>query len=100
MIRYGKTECTSIGLMTETSSTTRGELRQVPLTLAYCLTIHKCQGITIPVSYPSLNDIFGFGMPYTLLTRTLFSDNMLFIGVPPKDILEKLLQRDSQGEIA
>ena len=39
-------------------------------------------------------------MPYTLLTRTAFSDNMLFIGVPPKDILEKLLQRDSQGENA
>ena len=86
--------------MTETSSQNRTELRQVPLTLAYGLTIHKCQGITIPVSYPSLNDIFGFGMPYTLLTRTPFSDNMLFIGVPPKDIFEKLLQRDSQGAIA
>ena len=83
--------------MTETSSQTRTELRQVPLTLACGLTIHKCQGITIPGSFPSLNGIFGFGMPYMLLTRTPFSDNMLFISVPPKDILEILLQCDSKG---
>ena len=97
LIRYGKEECASIGPITETSGPTRNELRQIPMTLSYGLTIHKCQGITLPVSYPSLSGIFGFGMPYTLLTRTPFSDCMLFVGVPPKDVLDLLLQRDNQG---
>ena len=50
----------------------------------------------MPVSFPSLSQIFGFGMPYTLLTRTPFSDCMLFIGVPPKDIFEHILSYDPQ----
>ena len=50
----------------------------------------------MPVSFPSLSQIFGFGMPYTLLTRTPFSDCMLFIGVPPKDIFEDILSYDPQ----
>lgn len=70
---------------------------QTQLALAYALTIHKSQGITVPVSYPSLSGIFGFGQPYTLLTRTPFRHNMLFVGVPPKDVLDQILQPDRNG---
>ena len=95
-MRYGKKHCASIGAMTESNAANRSQWRNIPLTLSYALTIHKCQGMTMPVSFPSLSQIFGFGMPYTLLTRTPFSDCMLFIGVPPKDIFEHILSYDPQ----
>ena len=69
------------------------EWSQVQLVLAYALTIHKSQGVTLPVSYPALQGTFGFGMLYTLLTRTFFSINMLFVGAPPKDIYEAVVAR-------
>ena len=96
-MRYGRTEFTSIGAMTEKSNS-GAELRQVPVKLSYALTIHKCQGITVPISYASLTGIFGFGMPYTLLTRTPYFINMLFIGVPPKDVLNAMLSQDKYGQ--
>ena len=34
--------------------------------------------------------VFGFGLPYTACTRTPFSRNMLFVGVPPRDIFLQL----------
>ena len=97
IVRYLREDCISVGVSTDHSIDPRSgyaeEWAQVQLVLAYALTIHKSQGVTMPVSYPALQGTFGFGMPYTLLTRTLFSSNMLFVGVPPKDIYEAILTR-------
>ena len=40
----------------------------------------------MPKIYPSLQGIFGFGMPYTLMTRTRLAEDMIFVGAPPSDI--------------
>eukprot|EP00973_Karenia_brevis_P054561 7581749-Karenia_brevis.AAC.1 len=58
---------------------------QAHLTLAYAMTVHTSQGLTMPRIYPSLIGIFGFGMPYSLMTRARFADDMVFVGVPPSD---------------
>ena len=45
------------------------------------------------VTYLAMLGIFGYGMPYTMMTRTPFRRNMLFIGVPPKDVYDRLVQK-------
>ena len=44
----------------------------------------------MPKIYPSLQGIFGFGMPYTLMTRTRLAKDMTFVGVPPSDVYHLL----------
>eukprot|EP00973_Karenia_brevis_P013515 1834893-Karenia_brevis.AAC.1 len=44
----------------------------------------------MPKIYPSLIGIFGFGIPYSLMTRTWFEEDMVFVGVPPSDVYHLL----------
>ena len=74
--------------------------KQVQLIPAYALTVHKGQGLTLSMTFLGLDDIFGFGLAYTMYTRSRFAENMCNVGVPPKDILEALLRRDSNGQDA
>ena len=92
-VRYNALDCTSVPVQTDKSSQSYQEWRQVQATLSYALTIHKCQGLTMPVTYPALVNVFGFGMAYTIATRTPYAWNMLFIGVPPQDVLSKILHK-------
>ena len=52
----------------------------------------------MPRIYPSLQGIFGFGMPYTLMTRTRLAEDMIFVGVPPSDIYPMLKATAGQDE--
>ena len=52
------------------------------------------------MTYPALAMVFGFGLPYTLFTRTPWRHNMWFVGVPPRDIYHYLLQGDASGNCA
>ena len=72
---------------------------QTQLALAYAMTVHKSQGLTMPKIYPSLQGIFGFGMPYTLMTRTRLAEDMIFVGVPPSDIYPLLKETSCQDEM-
>ena len=74
--------------------------KQVQLIPAYALTAHKGQGLTLSMTFLGLDDIFGFGLAYTMYTRSRFAENMYNVGVPPRDILEALLRRDSDGQNA
>lgn len=64
------------------------------------LTAHKGQGLTLSMTFLGLDDIFGFGLAYTMYTRSRYAENMCNVGVPPNDILEALLRRDSNGQDA
>lgn len=60
-------------------------VENIPLKLAYCITIHKSQGSTISCIILSLgkNDIFTFGQAYTALSRVrnLKSLQIIDIGI-------------------
>ena len=88
----------SIGVGTETGGVYGEQFMQTQLALAYAMTVHKSQGLTMPRIYPSLQGIFGFGMPYTLMTRTRLAEDMIFVGVPPSDIYPMLKATAGQDE--
>ena len=75
----------------------RNSLLQFPAGPAYALTGHKAQGLTMFMTYISFLRFWGYGLPYTLATRTPFVHNIHFVGVPPRDIYESLLERGADG---
>eukprot|EP00973_Karenia_brevis_P005705 778364-Karenia_brevis.AAC.1 len=52
----------------------------------------------MPRIYPSLIGIFGVGMPYTLMTRARLAEEMLLVGVPPKDVYYLLKEASAMNE--
>ena len=72
--------------------------KQCQMTLAYALTGHKAQGLNMKVTYIGFDGIFGFGLPYTLMTRTPFVDNIYYVGVPPRDVYTALVQKGPDGK--
>ena len=85
-MRYHAKDICTVGVGTEISGDSGIHFMQTQLALAYAMTVHKSQGLTMPRIYPSLIGIFGFGMPYTLMTRTRLEEDMIFVGAPPSDV--------------
>ena len=54
-------------------------IRQLPLRLAYAITIHKSQGMTIEKATIDLNDIFEYGQAYVALSRVRSTQNLTII---------------------
>ena len=53
--------------------------RQVPLNLAWSLTIHKCQGMSLDCAIVDLNNIFTAGQAYTAISRVRSLDGLQII---------------------
>ena len=47
-------------------------------------------------TYSRLNNIFGFGLPYILFTRTPYALNQFLVGVHPTDVLNRILQKTAR----
>ncbi|CAI9089088.1 OLC1v1023596C1 [Oldenlandia corymbosa var. corymbosa] len=60
--------------------------RQIPLMLAWALSIHKCQGMTIDRLHTDLSRAFGNGMVYVALSRVRTLDGLHLSGLNPKKI--------------
>ncbi|TKY46808.1 ATP-dependent DNA helicase PIF1 [Spatholobus suberectus] len=54
--------------------------KQIPLILAWALSIHKCQGMTLDKAKINLSQAFGCGMVYTALSRVKCLDDLHLSG--------------------
>jgi len=60
--------------------------RQVPLILAWAVTVHKCQGMTLERLETDLSRAFDFGMVYVALSRVKNLDGLWLKGFKPSKI--------------
>ncbi|KAJ1441399.1 P-loop containing nucleoside triphosphate hydrolase [Sesbania bispinosa] len=60
--------------------------KQIPLILAWALSIHKCQGMTLDKAYINLSGAFGCGMVYTALSRVRSLEGLHLSGFKPSKI--------------
>lgn len=58
----------------------------LPLTLAYAITIHKAQGMTIPRLIVDLSRVFANGQAYVALSRAVSIDGLRVVGFNRKTI--------------
>ncbi|KAA8525028.1 hypothetical protein F0562_011334 [Nyssa sinensis] len=62
------------------------ERKQIPLILAWALSIHKCQGMTLDSLQTDLSRAFGCGMVYVALSRVRSLDGLHLSGFDPSKI--------------
>jgi ATP-dependent DNA helicase PIF1 len=61
--------------------------RQIPLKLAWALSIHKSQGMTIPLVEVSLGGVFAKGQAYVALSRAVSLPCIKVHGFRPSDVV-------------
>jgi len=80
--------------------------RQVPLILAWALSVHKCQGMTLDRVQTNLSNAFAYGMVYVALSRVRNLEGLQLTGFDPSKIkahpkvikfYEKFTENDDSG---
>ena len=62
--------------------------KQFPLILAFAVTIHKCQGLSLDCAMMELSDqVFCAGMAYVALSRVQQLDNLHLIAFQPQSVM-------------
>jgi ATP-dependent exoDNAse (exonuclease V) alpha subunit len=62
---------------------TLAKIEQIPLTLAWAITVHKSQGLTISSLEIDLSDVFTYGMGYVALSRGTHYKGINLVGYSP-----------------
>lgn len=75
--------------------------RQIPLKLAWCMTVHKSQGMTIDFLESDIRKAFDFGIFYVALSRFTTLSKFRIIGFDPMKLLvnpkvKKFMEKLSQ----
>ncbi len=65
----------------EENDVIKAEINQIPLRLAWAITVHKSQGMSLDVAEIDLSKAFTFGMGYVALSRVRTLDGIKLMGL-------------------
>lgn len=82
----------------------KAEITQYPIRLAWAITIHKSQGLSLDYAEIDLSKTFAYGMGYVALSRLRTLEGLRLVGFEPRSLevdprileLDESLQKESE----
>jgi len=91
-----KIESTSWSVSDENGKKPLAEISQIPLRLAWAITVHKSQGMSLDAAEIDLRNAFTYGQGYVALSRVRSLRGMKILGLNPQALLvdPRVMHRD------
>lgn len=76
----------------------RASISQLPLRLAWAITVHKSQGVSMDAAAMDLSDVFEYGQGYVALSRVRRLSGLYLFGVNRRtfEVHPEIIQKDSE----
>ncbi|MFA6524361.1 MAG: AAA family ATPase [Candidatus Paceibacterota bacterium] len=76
-----KIEITPMDWSVEENGKIKAKITQIPLRLAWAITVHKSQGMSMDAAVMDLSDVFEFGQGYVALSRVRRLSGLYLLGI-------------------